>query len=360
MAALPKPQAPTQTVQAIYSWWEGKQEKPRAYLGGSAIGQECERRLWYGFRWATNGETFEGRMKRLFDRGHREEHTFVAELRGIGCTVHDIDPSSGQQFRFKAVAGHFGGGIDGVALGVPEAPKTWHLVEFKTHNDKSFSALLKQGVEASKPEHYAQMQVYMHLAQLERALYLAVNKNDDSLYSERVRYDEAAAQALMAKAERVIYAPEPLPRLSEDPAFYKCKMCPMAAVCHGERLPPRSCRTCLHATPAKDGDGTWTCAKYGGAEIPLDAQREGCDSHLYIPALLQKWGEAVDANEDDNWVEYRAADGLVFRNGPWAENSYTSKELAGCSGPAVLRDEEFLAIRAKYQGRVVDYEEAAA
>lgn len=360
MAALPKPQAPTQTVQAIYSWWEGKLRRKSRRLGASQIGEECERRLWLSFRWCNPpGSEPNGRLLRLFNRGHREEEVFTQELRGIGCTVHDIDPATGEQFTFTGVDGHFVAKIDGVALGIPEAPKTWHNVSYKTAASKYWVKLSKDGVQKEQPKNWAQNQAEMHLAQLDRTLFLSVNKDTDEIYSERIRYDEAAAKALMAKAERVIYAPEPLPRLSEDPAFYKCKMCPMAAVCHGERLPPRSCRTCLHATPAKDGDGTWTCAKYGGAEIPLDAQREGCDSHLFIPALLQKWGEAVDASEAEGWVEYRAADGLVFRNGPWAENSYTSKELAGCSGPAVLRDEEFLAIRAKYQGRVVDYEEAA-
>lgn len=357
MATLPeRPQS--QTVTAIYSWWANKLEQPRAYLGGSVIGQECERRLWYSFRWCQRPELEpDGRMKRLFDRGHREEATFVAELRGIGCTVHDIDPSTGQQFRFKAVGGHFGGGIDGVVLGVPEAPKTWHLLECKTHNDKSFQALVKQGVAAAKPEHYAQMQVYMHMADLSRALYLAVNKNDDTLYAERVRYDEAEAARLLAKAERVIYAPEPLAKLSNDPAFYKCKMCPMSPTCHGEALPPVSCRTCLHATPEPDGDGRWSCARFG-CDVTTETQRaagEQCPEHRYIPALLANWGEVVDASEAEGWVEYRAPDGLTFRNGPWGVGSYTSKELVNAS-PALLRHAEFLAIRERVNGQVVEFQ----
>lgn len=359
MAALPAPKS--QTVQAIYSWWAGKLEHPRAYLGGSVIGQECERRLWYAFRWCQPpGQEFDGRMRRLFDRGHREEAVFVAELRGIGCQVHDVDPSTGQQFRFKAVGGHFGGGIDAVALGVPEAPKTWHLVEMKTHNAKSFAALVKDGVAKAKPEHYAQMQVYMHLASLTRALYLAVNKDTDELHAERIRYSEAEALALMEKAQRVIFLAEPPTRLNEDPAFFKCKFCPASPVCHGTALPPVSCRTCLHATPEPDGDGRWSCARFG-CDVTTETQRaagEQCPDHRYIPALLARWGEAVDASEAENWVEYRAPDGLTFRNGPWGPGSYTSRELAQAS-PGLLRDEQFLALRAKYEGRVVEYKEAA-
>ena len=48
-----------------------------------------------------------------------------------------------------------------MGLGIPEAPKTWHVLEFKTHNSKSFAKLEKEGVQKSNPMHYAQMQVYM-------------------------------------------------------------------------------------------------------------------------------------------------------------------------------------------------------
>lgn len=362
MALLPdKPQS--QTVTAIYAYWAARKDKPRAYLGGSAIGRECERELWYSFRWCGVGASFDGRMLRLFNRGHREEAVFVEELRGIGCDVRDIDPSTGEQFRFKAIHGHAAGGIDGVALKVPEAPKTWHLLEFKTSNAKSWATLARDGVEKAKPEHYAQMQLYMRWAQLERALYLAVNKDNDEIHGERVRYDAAAAERLEQKAERIIFSAEPLPRLSEDAAFWKCKGCAFAAGCHGTKLPGASCRTCLHATPEKDGDGRWSCAKWGAAEIPLDTQQQGCEKHLFIPALLQRWGEVRDASEAEGWVEYEAKDGHTFRNGAWGLHSFTSKELHAMT-PAMLRDAEVLAIREKTAAQFCladrgEFEEAA-
>lgn len=347
MAALPPPPSPT--VQAIYSWWAGKLQRPGRRLGASQIGEECERRLWYSFRWCNlPGSEPDGRMKRLFNRGHREEAVFTEELRGIGCDVRDVDPSTGEQFTFTAVGGHFVAKIDGVALRVPEAPKTWHDVSYKTANAKSWAELSKKGLQVAQPKNWAQNQIEMHLSQLTRTLFLSVNKDTDEIYAERIRYDEAEALRLIAKAERIIYAAEPLPRLSEDAAFFKCKWCPMSAVCHTATLPPVSCRTCLHATPEPDGDGRWSCARWK-ADIPLDAQREGCAEHRYIPALLARWGEAVDASEADNWVAYRAPDGLEFRNGEWGPGSYTSKVLSGMSGPAVLRDAEFLKFHARYQ-----------
>lgn len=355
MAALPAPKS--QTVEAIYTWWTGKLGRVSRRLGASQIGKECERQLWYGFRWATMGEAFDGRMLRLFNRGHREEAVFVEELRGIGCDVRDVDPSTGEQFTFTAVGGHFVAKIDGVALGIPEAPKTWHNVSFKTANAKTSAALAKSGVQAAKPENWAQSQIEMRLAQLDRTLYLSVNKDTDELYAERIRRDEAAGLALEQKAERIIYAAEPLPRISEDAAFFKCKFCPASAVCHTPALPAVSCRTCLHATPEPDGDGRWSCAKWG-ADIPLDAQRAGCSEHLYIPALLARWGAVEDASETEGWVAYKAADGLEFRNGPWGLNSFTSKELVAAS-PALIRHEDFMRIRAQYAGRITDEQVAA-
>ncbi len=127
--------------------------------------------------------------------------------------------------------------MDAAILGVPEAPKTYHVAEFKTHNAKSFTTLQKDGVEKAKPEHYAQMQIYMHWSQLTRALYLAVNKDNDELYGERVRYDETFAKALETKAERIVYGAAPPEGISTEPAFYKCKFCPASVVCHTNRLP---------------------------------------------------------------------------------------------------------------------------
>jgi hypothetical protein len=250
-------------------------------------------------------------MLRLFDRGQREEAAFVEELRGAGVEVIEVDPSTGRQFSFKAAGGHFGGSLDGVASGIPDAPQTWHVLEFKTHSAKSFAELTKKGVKASKPLHYAQMQAYMHMGSLTRALYLAVNKDTDELYGERIRYEPEFAKALIEKAERVVFASDPLPGVSTDPAWYECKFCPAAKVCHGQQMPEVSCRSCLHSTPEKDG--TWSCTKHK-LSVCHDVQLEACPDHLFIPALLRNHGEPVEASMEENWVEYQRKDGSKFRN----------------------------------------------
>ena len=140
---------------------------------------------------------------RLFRRGHHEENWIVSDLKAIGIDVQEIDLSTGEQYRFSD--GHFSGSLDGIALsGVPEAPEKKHILEFKTHALKSFTDLQKNGVEKSKPTHYAQMQVYMLSQDIDRALYVAVCKNDDEIYTERVRLNKTIAKELNIKAQDII------------------------------------------------------------------------------------------------------------------------------------------------------------
>ena len=217
MATIPtNPKDTAQLIYAAYAAQGALEPGFRQHLGASLIGDACRRKLWYTFRGATK-PNHSGRVLRLFRRGQEEELTFADDLRSIGCTLHTVDPETGQQWRVADCGGHFGGSLDGALIGLPVAPDGWHVVEMKTSNENGYKAMVKGGVEKSKPLHYAQMQVYMHLTDMTRAVYLMVNKNDDSIYTERVHYDKAKALALIEKAQTVIDAPEPLERISEDP-----------------------------------------------------------------------------------------------------------------------------------------------
>tara|TARA_R100000306_G_scaffold62564_1_gene73598 strand:- start:13951 stop:15012 length:1062 start_codon:yes stop_codon:yes gene_type:complete len=342
------------TVAAIDAAWEAegnRQKGHRPHLGGSIIGNECNRALWYGFRWCTD-KSFDGRLLRLFNRGHEEENRFIRDLRKAGATVHDCDDRTGEQFLFKAVGGHVGGSMDGVGKGLPESPDKWHVLEFKTHSDKSFKALAKDGVEKSKPLHFAQMQLYMHWSGIDRAFYLAVNKNTDELYSERVRYQQREAERLEDKARRIVEASTPPPRMSEDPSFYLCKFCDHYDLCHQAAAPAVNCRTCAHSTPVMTGNGQWNCA-FNDSVIETNRQRKGCEHHLFIPELMWHAGaEAVDASAQENWIEYRLPNGRTFRNGPKAPSSYPSIELINLP-TEIAAEEGFEKLRLSFDGWAV-------
>lgn len=211
------------TRKKIDEWWKNQGSDREFTLSASVLGDQCQRRLWYKLHGAPP-EPFDGRMRRLFDRGHREEERFVMALRGIGCDVW------GEQQRLYD-CGEYIGSIDGMVLGLPEAPKTTHLLEMKTANDKNFKAIVKDGHPPFK--HIVQMQVYMHLLQVTRALYLVINKNDDQIWQARLDYNKEFAKAQLAKRDRLMMLKAPPERIDDRPEYYICKVCYLRDECHG-------------------------------------------------------------------------------------------------------------------------------
>jgi hypothetical protein len=251
----------------------------RSHLGASLIGKDCVRELWYTFRWARK-VLHEGRMLRLFNRGHLEEPRFVALLKMIGCEVWQYDEKK-KQFRVAAHDGHFGGSLDAVVRGVPDVPHGQAILgEFKTHNDKSFQKLKSEGVRSAKLAHFVQMQIYMGGFSLPAALYLAVNKNDDDLYGEIVLFDPELYSRFIDKSKTVIQSQRPLPKVNNSPGWFQCKFCDFKQICHFEQEPDKNCRTCVHASPTTDGK--WICGQHK-QEIDKAKQLVGCSDYRFIP-----------------------------------------------------------------------------
>lgn len=316
MAPIPKPQA--STVRAIYAAYEARNEqRDGKTIPASQIAEECARKLFYDFRWTTPHEVIQGRTLRIFETGNREEERWIENLRMIGCDVVDTetDPRTGRerQIRIDICRGHVGGYLDSEILGLPEAPKTWHVGEIKSHNLKSFTKLLKEGVKASKPLHYGQMQTYCHARGRNRWVYLAVCKDNDELYVERGPYDIEYATRLMVRAEHIIDAHEPPAKLHEDPTAkmaFACGWCKHFGICHEGAWPRSNCRTCLYSSP-EDG-GTWSCSRFS-KPLSLDEQKAGCPAHLFLPALVP--GEQIDSDEESETVLYRLWDGTEWTDG---------------------------------------------
>jgi hypothetical protein len=274
MTKIPEPENTIENL--IDKTHEARAQKPRPHMGASMLGHPCERWMWLSFRWAVQ-PAFSGRVLRLFRRGHQEEENIIDDLRSIGVMVQNLETQTNVNF-----GSHVSGSIDAVINGgVPEAMQKRHIGEFKTHSLKSFNDVEAKGVEKSKPEHYAQMQIYMHFAGIERAFYLAVNKNTDELYQERIRYDAECALRLVAKAARIIASVEPPARISTDPGHFECKFCDHHAVCHGGAVP-----ACFEALEALPGVGHKTASvvmaqAFGVPAFPVDT---------HIHRLAQRWG----------------------------------------------------------------------
>lgn len=344
MAAIPQPS--NTALNAVDAAIESGQSKTpgRYHLGASIIGDECERKLGYVFRWA-HAVTHSARLLRLFNRGQLEENRFNFWLKSAGFEVWDVDPDTHDQWRIEDVGGHFGGSLDGVVMGLPEAPAKPHVSEQKTHNDKSFKDVEKKGVRESKPAHYSQMQVYMHKMGIDRALYQAINKNNDDLYFERVNYDQPHAEQLLKKAERIITSDRPRERISHDPSWFQCKFCDFHPVCHGRKAPAMNCRTCAHATPRLDGDARWVCEKFE-KDLSGEDQKLGCDSHNFIPPMLDHWAEPTDSDGDN--VHYvNKLNGKPFVNGP---GGYKSSEIAAVVDVSIIGDDTTEMLKEEFPG----------
>jgi hypothetical protein len=222
------------------------EKEPRNYLGGSRLGEDCERRLGYEFHNVAKDpeRNFKGKTLRIFDMGHDGETRMAEYLRLAGFKLL-TETASGGQFGFYVakdsegvarIAGH----LDGVIIAGPEKigpvdmvyPCLW---ENKALGAKSWTKTAKDGVEKSKPVYYVQMQTYMGYMALHEApaLFTALNRDTGEILAERVTFKLEAAQAASDKGVRVVTAasPEDLPRIARDSTDFRCKWCDYAGRC---------------------------------------------------------------------------------------------------------------------------------
>lgn len=246
-----------------------KDDRQRPYLGLSGLGEKCFRKTWYQWRHCIK-PSFPPRMKRLFRRGDREEFVFVWMLRGIGCTVYEVD-ENGKQFSVKDFENHLSGHLDCVIIfpsefwlsGFKPVPL---LGEFKTANDSKYAKCVKEGVEKWNSKYYTQMQSYCGYSKLAGAAFFVTNKNDDSIYIEFVPAIKSKFRSIVEKAGDIISAQSPPDRVPfASPSLWDfktgegCKYCDALGVCFKKEASQKLCRTCVYASPGENA--TWNCAK---------------------------------------------------------------------------------------------------
>lgn len=293
----------------------GNSEQRREYLGMSQIGDSCARRLWYSFRWAGR-EQFDSATLKRFEDGHRTEDLIVNRLKLVEGLDVVATGHNGQQIRVVDHGGHFSGHLDGTVIGLHQAPKTKHVLEIKCVSDKKFAEFKKavrdhgekSALKVWNPVYYAQAQSYMHYMDLTRHYIVVATAGGRDWYSARTEYDKKYALQIVAKAKRIIDSNEPLEKLSDTPTWYECKWCAYKDICHGDTMPDRTCRTCLHSTATPDG--RWHCARWG-KHLTGQEQEQGCPSHAYLPALVP--GKVVSAK--DNRVTYKLNNGEMWQDG---------------------------------------------
>lgn len=294
------------TLIAIDKAIETKEDVRRTYLGMSSLGHECERYLWYNFRWAGQ-EQFTAKTLRIFEDGHRTEDLMASRICAAGFEL------TGQQDGWSDFGGHLKGHCDGIIKGLIQAPNTPHIWENKAVNEKKFEKLKKLRAANEKTAlsqwdktYYAQQILYMDYSGLDRAWMTVTTPGGRDHTAVRTEADPAHAMRLRAKAERIIFNDNAPDRVSNNEKIPPCVWCSMADICRGRQAAERNCRTCVHVSVEQDG--TWKCAKFNTTLT----EQDGCEHHRYNPAFVP--GKAVNASKEENWIEYEMEDGSVWRD----------------------------------------------
>jgi hypothetical protein len=204
----------------------------RTYLGASMLGEPCLRRIVYQYRGAA-AKPPEGRMRRIWARGHAAEERLVRWLRRAGFTVVDRGKDGGQ-IGFSQAGGRIAGHIDGAVTAGPRPLPYPLLLELKCLNNKSWNDLRKKGLKESKPTYYSQINLYMGYLDFAHCLFGAENADTEELWWNVVPFDLAEAQRVSDRAVAVLSSDNgPLPpRISETPDFWRCRFCDYAETCH--------------------------------------------------------------------------------------------------------------------------------
>lgn len=314
---------------------EAEKWDDRDSLPVSMIGAECERALWYHYRWATEGKSFSGRLIRRFRTGDSYETRVIEWLKLAGYEVHHVNPRARnpqKQYSAAWLGGIFRGLVDGFVRGGPTTPgfegadlgDQWHLLEVKAvvsgryaYEDKTYETpianrhptehptsagnpadiegkwwkIKRQGFSVAEKQNYAQMQAYMALSKLEaddgkpnwqrwgldgpvtRTLGIAVNTDTEQIHAEIIELEPRYEKAVMGRAVRVVRATEPPERFSENPIYPPCSFCDHRPICHGGEPMRITCRTCRHARVTLPGDKTNFSKR---AQWFCDFHKSGC------------------------------------------------------------------------------------
>jgi len=314
-----------QLIEDVDQWSLKFNEGHRSHLGASMIGKPCYRELWYSFRWVQT-PTFEPRMLRLFQTGHREEPRFIEMLEAVGfkvsaeqkqelylhpesdsymwltekefnqqndgfieqvsdITEHIVEATKQgvkpipKQHRISDCMGHFGGSLDGICI--PPAKYGIHeecLLELKTNKTGAdFTNMQKSGVSVVKPQHWAQMCTYGYKRALHYGFYVMKDKNTDALAFDVVELDYKLGKYMVQKAHDIILSETPPARISKSPNSMECKWCDFKEICFGSKLYEKNCRNCAYSHPVENAK--WYCSKHE-AEIPGKQEiLEGCSQY---------------------------------------------------------------------------------
>lgn len=199
-------------------------EETRGYLGASAVGHECLRRIQ--FDWMCDPQ-HPAKLRDIFSRGH-----FFEELSRLHFTRSGFEFAPADRLKFVALDGMLSGHADGLFLDGPKIrdiayPCLW---EHKAVNAKGWRGLDRDGLVKAYPQYAAQVSLYQHFLGVEDnpAIFTVVNADSCERVHILVPYDAGLTRATIMRAETVIAATragELLPRFTTNQDNWRCRLC---------------------------------------------------------------------------------------------------------------------------------------
>lgn len=200
-------------------------EAPRPYLGASALGHDCLRKIQWDWIAPT---TFDARTRRIFARGHWCEQYVVNLLNQAGFRFDRESP----KLAFSQIGGLFKGHADGIILGGPSVAGVGYpcLWENKGLGSRGWTKLKNDGLAKSYQAYADQVALYQAYLNLTEhpALFTACNMDTMEMLHLLVPFDPARAQAASDRAVQIVLATqakEVLSRVTDNPDDWRCKWC---------------------------------------------------------------------------------------------------------------------------------------
>lgn len=218
-----------QRVNELIEAAEPPRSNDRQYLGASSIGSECLRRVQYD--WLCDPE-FPARTRDIFERGHFFEAVSRRHLIAAGFKF-----ASKVRLGFKAANGLFSGHADGILVAGPVVEDLIYpaIFEHKALGAKSWRAIERDGLTGLYEVYAAQVALYQaYLDVTNPALFMCLNADTCERLNFLVPFDARLARAISDRAVTVIEATragELLPRITNDPDDWRCRMCSHRARC---------------------------------------------------------------------------------------------------------------------------------
>ena len=199
-------------------------EKTRNYLGASAVGHPCLRKVQYDWMCDPVHPT---RIRDIFARGHFFEQQTREHFERAGFCFADKD-----RLEFETLDGWLRGHADGIFLSGPDIPGIVYpcLWEHKAINAKGWRSLEHDGLAKAYPQYAAQVTLYQLYLGVDShpAVFTATNADTCERLHILVPFDNELAATTIQRAQLIVAATkrgELLSRMTEDPGNWRCRLC---------------------------------------------------------------------------------------------------------------------------------------